>query len=166
LGASAAGLKARVDDDLSGPDIMDGIVMTPEVERALDGKPPTPVAAVAAPASAPALAPVPSTADGSQAVALDPEPSTPEPSAQLEASGASTETDAAAAAAPAAFAPEGSTGGAATRPRDHEDVSPNKIPLKKPSVVKHSVSDPTKQHLTFDAAAAPAAAAAAAAAAE
>ena len=68
----------------------------------------------------------------------------------LEASGASTETDAAAAAAPAAFAPEGSTGGAASRPRDHEGVSPNKNPLKKLSVVKHSVSDPTKQHLAFD----------------
>jgi hypothetical protein len=143
---------------------MDGIVWTPEVERALDGKPPTPVAAVASPASAPALAPVPSTADGSQAVALDPEPSTPEPSAPLEAPGASTEpegaTDAAAAAAPAAFAPEGSTGGAATRPRDHENESPNKGLLKKPSVVKHSDSDPTAQNLTF-AAAAPAAAAAA-----
>ena len=61
--------------------------------------------------------------------------------------------DAAAAAAPAAFAPEGSTGGAASRPRDHEGVSPNKNPLKKLSVV-HSVSDPTKQHLAFGAPAA------------
>ena len=140
MGASAAGLKARVDDDLSGPDIMDGIVMTPEVERALDGKPPTPVAAVASPASAPALAPVPSTADGSQAVALDPEPSTPEPSAPLEAPGASTEpegaTDAAAAAVPAMQ--EGSTGGplSPTRPavppraRSPEATTPNPHALK------------------------------------
>ena len=38
--------------------------------------------------------------------------------------------------------------------RDHEGVSPNKNPLKKLSVVKQSVSDPTKQHLAFDAPAA------------
>jgi hypothetical protein len=87
------------------------------------------------------------------------EPLTPDP-AQLEAPGASTETDAAAAAAPAAFAPEGSTGGAAMRPCDRENESPNKVPLKKPSVVEHNDSDLTAQHLTFDAAAAPPAAAA------
>ena len=71
--------------------------------------------------------------------------------------------DAAAAAAPAASAPDGSTGGATTRPRDDEATSPNRGPLKKPSVVQHSDSDPTKQQLTFPdeaAAAAPAAAAA------
>ena len=96
-----------------------------------------------------------STAGGDAALGAEAEAaSTPEPSAQLEASGASTETDAAAAAAPAAFAPEGSTGGAASRPRDHEGVSPNKNPLKKLSVVKDSVSDPTKQHLAFGAPAA------------
>ena len=73
--------------------------------------------------------------------------------------------DAAAAAAPAASAPDGSTGGATTHPRDDEATSPNKGPLKKPSVVQHSDSDTTKQQLTFPdeaAAAAPAAAAAAA----
>jgi hypothetical protein len=95
-----------------------------------------------------------STAGGDAALGAEAEAaSTPEPSAQLEASGASTETDAAATAAPAAFAPEGSTGGA-SRPRDHEGVSPNKNPLKKLSVVKHSASDPTKQHLAFGAPAA------------
>jgi hypothetical protein len=102
-----------------------------------------------------------STAGGDAAPEAEAEAaSTPEPSAQLEAPGASTETDAAAAAAPAACAPEGSTGGAATRPRDHEDESPNKISLKKP-LVEHG---DTAQHLTFidAAAAAPAAAAAAA----
>ena len=74
--------------------------------------------------------------------------------------------DAAAAAAPAASAPDGSTGGATTHPRDDEATSPNKGPLKnaKKSVVQHSDSDTTAQQLTFSdeaAAAAPAAAAAA-----
>ena len=74
--------------------------------------------------------------------------------------------DAAAAAAPAASAPDGSTGGATTHPRDDEATSPNKNPLKtaKKGVVQHSDSDTTKQQLTFSdeaAAAAPAAAAAA-----
>jgi len=52
-------------------------------------------------------------------------------------------TQTAAAAAPA---PEGSTGGAARRPRDHEGVSPNKNPQKKASVVKDSVSSLMEQH--------------------
>jgi hypothetical protein len=107
-----------------------------------------------------------STAGGDAAPEAEPEaePLTPDPAQLLEAPGASTETGAAAAAAPAACAPEGSTGGAASRPRDHEDESPNKIPLKK-QLVEHG---DTAQHLTFidAAAAAPAAAAAAPAAAE